>query len=363
MQRISGVFQHYAWGDLEFIPRLAGFAPDGRPWAEWWFGTHPLAAAHTVGDDGTAARPLRDVVGELPYLLKIIAAAEPLSLQTHPDADRARAGFDLEQLNGPAIDDPARLFRDASAKPEILCALESFEVLCGIRPIGESVVMLRAMRASVADQLADLIAGPGIADGLRAVFIEQRFDPSEIGEMCRTRTDLDPVVGAVAALADRYPYDPALAAALLLNHRVLAPGDAIFLGAGNLHAYLRGSGVELMGSSDNVLRAGFTTKHVDPAALLDALDTTALDEPVIRPVALGIGPGLVEYPTPTPDWRLRRIELDGETSVRSEGPSILLCAAGATNRLRVGQAAVLEAGERCDISGRATIYWAAGLVP
>lgn len=171
----------------------------------------------------------------------------------------------------------------------------------------------------------------------------------------------DPVTGAIADLAERYPNDPALPAALLLNHRVLRPGEAIFLGPGNLHAYLRGWGVELMDPSDNVLRAGFTTKHVDPVALLDILDTRPLPDPVIR--AAPIAAGLIEYPTPTANWRLRRIDLDGEFHVDVEAVGVLLCVHGTCSELPVGRAAAVTPGEKLVLHGQATIYWATGRLP
>ena len=118
MQLVHGVVQHYAWGDTEAIPAVLGVAPDGQPWAELWLGTHP-GAPSTI--DGGAL--LRDTSGELPYLLKLLAAAEPLSLQTHPDTATAAIGFARENEQGIALDDPIRVYRDANAKPELLCAL------------------------------------------------------------------------------------------------------------------------------------------------------------------------------------------------------------------------------------------------
>ncbi len=142
MRSLAGVVQHYAWGDPAALPRILGQPADGRPWAEWWLGTHPAAPSHL---DGGAS--LSSVAGELPYLLKLLAAAAPLSLQTHPDAPTALAGFDREQSAGIALDDPRRVYRDPFAKPELLCALTPFDTLCGFRPPATPRLLLHRLGA------------------------------------------------------------------------------------------------------------------------------------------------------------------------------------------------------------------------
>lgn len=260
MQRIEGVVQHYAWGDPTFIPRLLGVEPDGTPWAELWLGTHPSGPTRLA--DGT---PLADSTGPLPYLLKVLAAAEPLSMQTHPDAEQARAGF-------------ARgIYPDDQPKPELLCALTPFEALCGVRPVEATCSLLTEL--GIGDgELANVLAadGPGAAvEGLYRATI----DPGPIVDACRTSDR--PEARWVRRLDHRYPGDPSVAVALLLHHVVLAPGQALRLDAGQLHAYLRGAGIELMGASDNVVRAGLTVKPVDVEELLRIAVTTPLDRPVL----------------------------------------------------------------------------------
>ena len=254
-----GVVQHYAWGDEDFIPRLLGRPADGRPWAELWLGTHP--SGETTFADG---RPLRDVTGELPYLLKVLAAGGPLSLQAHPTAEQA-------------VDGHARgVFADPHAKPELLCALTRFEALCGIRPPERTVELLdelgaRELRAVVASD------GPGVA--LHALY-QGRLDAAPAVAAC-TASDR-PEARLVRQLAALYPGDASVAVTLLLNHVVLQPGQALHLTAGNLHAYIEGAGIELMGASDNVVRGGLTVKHVDVDELLAVVDPEPLAEPVAR---------------------------------------------------------------------------------
>ncbi len=260
MQRVVGVVQHYAWGDPAFIPDLLGIEPDGRPWAELWLGTH--ANGPTTFDDGT---PLSDVSGPIPYLLKVLACSEPLSLQTHPDADQARRGFD------------AGIFPDAKPKPELLCALTRFEALCGIRPIDASLALFDDLGLDVWSRVL-ATDGPGaVLSGL----YRRELDRGSVIAACSHSSR--PEAALVRKLAAMYPDDPSVAATLLLNHVVLGPGEAIRLDAGTLHAYLHGAGIELMGPSDNVVRGGLTTKPVDVDLLLATVDPTPLPDPRLPP--------------------------------------------------------------------------------
>ena len=258
---VTGVVQRYPWGDTTFIPELLHRTADGRPWAELWLGTHPNGP--TLLGDGT---PLRSHTDDLPYLLKILAAAEPLSLQVHPNAEQARDGF-------------ARgIYPDNRAKPELLVALTPFDALCGIRPIAQSLTVLAAIGA---DSLATTLRNDGIAATIEGLY-RGRLDPGSTIAAC-ARSDRQEAQ-LVRRLATRYPDDPSLAVTLLLNRVMLRPGQALHLTAGNLHAYLSGAGIELMGASDNVVRGGLTVKHVDVDELLRVLDPTPLAQPVMSAV-------------------------------------------------------------------------------
>jgi mannose-6-phosphate isomerase len=255
---ITGVVQHYAWGDPDFIPRLLGREPDGRPWAELWLGTHASGPSRLA--DG---RALAELSGALPYLLKVLAAAQPLSLQTHPGAEQARAGYQTG------------VYEDPYAKPEVLCALTRFEAFCGVRPVDETVALLEELGL---DRLASAFEAAGVRDTIRALF-GGRVPLAQVVEACAA--DDRPEARWVTELAARYPGDPSVVVTLLLNYVQLEPGEALQLGPGNLHAYLSGAGVELMGASDNVVRGGLTSKHVDVDLLLDVMDPTPLLDPVM----------------------------------------------------------------------------------
>jgi len=257
--RLHGTVQHYDWGDRRFLPDLLGVEPDHRPWAEFWLGTHP--SGPTRLDDGST---LRDLIGELPYLLKVVSAAEPLSLQAHPNTEQA-------------VDGHSRgIFPDPHAKPELLCALTPFEALCGLRPDDRTEALLNEIGAT---ELAAAVARRGAGVVLHGLY-RGSIDPRPAIEACKGNRR--PEADWVTRLDGLYPDEPSVAATLLLNHVTLEPGDALHLTAGNLHAYLRGSGVELMGASDNVLRGGLTRKHVDVDGLLAILDTRPLPQPVMQ---------------------------------------------------------------------------------
>jgi mannose-6-phosphate isomerase len=255
---VEGVVHHYEWGDHEFIPALLGVPGRGRPWAELWLGTHPRGPSTL--DDGS---PLVDRTGELPYLLKVLSAAQPLSLQAHPSPAQARAGFE----NG--------VFADPFPKPELFVALTHFEALCGVRPVDATVDLLHAVGAPA---MAEKVASLGADAAIRSLYTGD-LDAAPFVDVCRGRHEPEAVW--VQRLDRIYPGDPSVAVALLLNHVVLVRGEALHLTAGNLHAYLCGSGIELMRASDNVVRGGLTTKDVDVDLLLEIVDLTPQDPPTM----------------------------------------------------------------------------------
>ncbi len=263
MQRVEGVVQHYAWGDTEFIPRMLGVEPDGRPWAELWLGTHPNGPSLLASGE-----PLVELTGDLPYLLKVLAADEPLSLQTHPDAAQARDGF----VRG--------VFPSAEPKPELIVALTRFEAFCGVRPVEATLALLRQLgdERPGTEQLERVLTADGPGAALEALY-RGSVESLQVIDSC-TESDRPEAVW-VCTLADRYPGDPSVVATLLLNYVVLQPGQALRLDPGNLHTYLHGAGIELMGASDNVVRGGLTVKPVDVEELLRVVDPTPLPDPVL----------------------------------------------------------------------------------
>jgi mannose-6-phosphate isomerase len=341
----------YAWGSRTVIAELLGEpVPAPHPQAELWLGAHPGDPSHLASGTSLAgaiaAEPARLLgaaraerwAGTLPFLLKVLAADEPLSLQAHPSLEQARSGFAAEDAARVARDAPDRNYRDANHKPELICALTPFDALVGFREPAATVDLLHALDVPDLSAHVMLLAAQPDADGLRALFTTwitlpaatlRALVPAAADAAVKLAGDPGPwqaEARTILELAERYPGDAGVLAAMLLNRVTLAPGEALFLPAGNLHAYLSGAGVEIMANSDNVLRGGLTPKHVDVPELLRVLDFHAAPPPVLTARPDG---DWARYATPSEEFRLRRAEPRGEIGIPDEGPRILLCTSGA----------------------------------
>ena len=280
MRRLHHTSRDYDWGSPDDIPRFLGEFADGRPVAEVWMGTHPLGASTIGTDDGEVS--LTTLAGELPFMLKLLAASRPLSIQVHPNAQQAKAGFAREEEAGVPIDAPHRVYRDANHKPEMVYALTAFDTLVGFRPTAEILRILAAIESPLATSLAERLNDrPGFDGIVRVVetLLDEKPDVSEIDRVvasCRDLAaqgiDVKRAYATAVEIAEHHPGDVGVVISLLLKRLTLQPGEAAFLGAGIIHAHLRGMCLEVMVSSDNVLRAGLTSKHLDPGGLVDCLD-------------------------------------------------------------------------------------------
>ncbi|MCL2541982.1 MAG: mannose-6-phosphate isomerase, class I [Nocardioidaceae bacterium] len=271
--------QGYDWGSTDGIPLFRRSAADGAPLAEVWMGTHPLGPAQIETPDGR--RPLSDVAGELPFMMKILSAAQPLSIQVHPQAARARSGYAEEEAAGVPLDAPHRVYKDPSPKPEMVYALSTFDTLVGFRPTAEILRVLSPIENPTIQSLtAYLRRNPGfrgIVNTLRRLLDEPPAvaEIHDVVEQCGRALDLGIDVKRAYAtalmIAEHFPDDVGVLISLMLNRLTLQPGEAAYLEAGIIHAHLSGMCLEVMVSSDNVLRAGLTTKHVAPAELVRCL--------------------------------------------------------------------------------------------
>ena len=340
---LENQIQPYAWGSRSFIQDLVGLEP-GEPAAELWMGAHPQAPSRL--SDG---RTLAEVEPDLPFLMKVLAAAAPLSLQAHPSREQAAAGYAREEAAGIDRAAPERHYRDRNHKPELMVGLEDFSALAGFREPAATWAYVEALDwpalSAVFEPLSD-----GGSDALRGVFtavMGGAVKPEDIEHVAGRAAALaapDHTADAsgphlphalearwTAALARTYPGDPGVVAALMLNVLVLHPLEGLFLPSGVLHAYLRGAGIEIMASSDNVLRGGLTPKHVDVAELLDVLSFAP--QPPRRVAAQDLGGGLHLYPVPVDDFALHRVDLDGLEAAPLEvpvaGPCLVLAIEGA----------------------------------
>lgn len=351
MMLVRGQAQHYDWGDEQAIPDMLGVSPDGRPWAEFWWGTH-VGAPSTVGD-GPVQQLLSTVTGPLPYLVKLLAAARPLSLQLHPNAVQAAAGFAREQAQGLPLDHPNRTYRDPWPKPELLCALTRFEAVCGMAPASVITTRLERLGSAAWDLRRHLDTG-----GPRAVMSWLLHHRPALDELTSAAREIDEAWAHwLVTLASQYPGDPAVGALPLLNHVVLEPGEALFLGAGHVHAYLRGVGVEVMGASDNVVRGGLTSKYVDADALIALMRTNALPNPVMRPNMERFGDALIaRYPTPEAPFLTEHWAIDGTVEIACQGPELWWCASGDITALHQGDCMLVQDGETVSLQGCGEVF-------
>jgi mannose-6-phosphate isomerase len=347
--------------------------PDGRPVAEAWFGAH--TSAPSLVEAGAGARGLDQVIAadpagllgqdiasrfadRLPYLLKIIAADAPLSLQVHPDIEHAREGFARETEGGVAISAAERNYRDANHKPELVYALTRLDAMVGFRAPRRAAELLRDLDSPLAADLHALLTVDQTSTGVRAAFEwllrpdtrPSAADVAKFADACArrleegspsTRTDR-----TVVRLAAAYPGDPGAVTSVLLNPVTLQPGEALFVPTGTVHAYLSGVGVEIMANSDNVLRAGLTHKHVDVDELLLNVDCVAAPPIRIAPERSFTSTSTFYAPVEDFELSVTRLLDDSPTHVPGRGPRIMICLEGAAELTTArGETWTLAAGQ------------------
>ncbi|MEU6605172.1 mannose-6-phosphate isomerase, class I [Streptomyces shenzhenensis] len=377
MDRLDNTIRPYAWGSATAIPKLLGVEPTGEPQAEMWMGAHPGAPSRTARGtlvDVIDADPKRELGPEavtkfgphLPFLLKILAAGAPLSLQVHPDLAQARHGYADEERRGIPVDAPHRNYRDANHKPELICALTEFDGLCGFRDPLRAADLLDGLGVDSLKPYVDLLhAHPedaALREVLTAILTADRDEMAHtVAQAATACARLGGDHAPYAGIAHHYPGDPGVIAAMLLNHVRLQPGEALFLGAGIPHAYLSGLGVEIMANSDNVLRCGLTPKHVDVPELLRIVRFEPGDPGVLRPEASPDGEEV--YETPIDEFRLSRYVLPAGGIARDltlPTPQILLCTAGSVrageHELTPGRSVFVPAAEKAEVSGTGTLF-------
>ncbi|MBW2542837.1 MAG: mannose-6-phosphate isomerase, class I [Deltaproteobacteria bacterium] len=383
--------REYAWGSRNAIAELLGQPiPAPRPQAEIWMGDHPSdpSRARCRGDwillpdllrespaeilgESAAAR----FDGELPFLFKVLAAARPLSIQAHPNREQAREGFERENAAGIALAARERNYPDPHPKSELICALSPFSALCGFRPIAEIARVFRELQVEAFETEVDALERDADAAALGRFFsavwnargdrLTRAIDQAV--KRAERRSD-DPAARWMTALAALYPGDAGVLAPLFLNLVALAPGEGMYLGAGQLHSYLEGVGIEIMGNSDNVLRGGLTTKHVDVPELCQVLRFEPGEPEVLLPREAS--PGERVFKTPSDEFELAVLQVRAGTpwqSARSRGVEILLSVAGDVTVAdrTAGESFKLEHGasvlipdsvDRYELAGEGVVY-------
>lgn len=377
--RIGNTPRDYAWGSTTAIAGLLGTAPSGEPEAELWLGAHPGSPAVIADPSQTGGAPdlaawtaadpqtslgRRDA--HLPYLLKVLAAAGPLSLQAHPSSEQAEEGFARENAAGIPLDSPERNYKDPFHKPELIYALsDTFDALCGFRDVQRSAALFSSIAETAADGERTVIAAfAGTLTGEPATVLREATewllggDPAVgelVGAVVATAIGIEPdpsgddlavAADTVRILAEAFPGDPGIVLALLLNRVTLRPGEVLYLPAGNIHAYLRGLGIELMAASDNVLRGGLTPKRIDVPELVSILDFRPI---VAAPMAAEHpAPGVEVFRPDVPDFALDRVLVGGKTPsarIQLPGAAIAICTSGAVELAGKHGASALRRGE------------------
>jgi mannose-6-phosphate isomerase len=373
MLRLENPIQNYAWGSRTAIASLLGkTSPSKQPEAELWMGAHekapslvlpsrePLSRLIEREPEAMLGSALIERYGtRLPFLFKVLAAETPLSLQAHPTLAQAQAGFAAEEARGVALDSPVRNYKDANHKPELLCALTPFWALCGFRKIEDTLTLFRALNLPHISFLVDILEALPNDAGLSQLFTTLlALSPERRAELARETLDRCTLLSAIdgpfqhefswaVRIGVLYPGDIGIVSALLLNLVKLTPGEAIYLPAGNLHAYLEGMGVEIMANSDNVLRGGLTPKHVDNRELLRVLRFSAGPVGVLRGE---MQDSARVYRTPAAEFELQSFQLlpgESPSVLDRRGPEILLC--------QQGQVTVEGANERHELSRGQTL--------
>lgn len=360
MHRLRNGVQNYDWGSTEAIQQFVGNRRTEVPVAEMWIGTHPLKPSTAVDAEGNE-KPLTDIAGDLPFMVKFLAAERPLSLQVHPSRSMAEIGFAKEEEAGVPLDSPDRVYKDRNHKPEMVYALTTFDSLIGFRPTAEILRVLGPLNTPLSQRLADdLRADPGFASIVRRLewLLTAGIEPAEVHQIigaCRTLAslgmDIKRAYATAVEIAEHHPDDIGVVISLMLNRMTLQPGEAAYLETGVIHAHLRGLCLEVMATSDNVLRAGLTNKHIDTAGLVACLasgmarvarvtpDFLDYDTEVFSPAGGGFALAVTQISAAAPE---------GVELVRADG-SLLVCTGGEVT-------VMTEAGERVTLGRGEALY-------
>jgi mannose-6-phosphate isomerase len=399
--KLKNAIKNYDWGSADWIPALLGQKNISRvPWAELWMGVNPSAPSRAELPDGESGPLLSELIdrekeaflgreiaqkyGALPFLLKILAAEKPLSIQAHPNLRQARDGFEKENLKGVPLDAPNRNYRDPHDKPEIICALSHFGALCGFRDAREICFLIETLSMEsegilkqgfeklilalkrrdvnpLKDFLSTLFGMSGEWLETLGPFLKKRQEQFE-----RDFQEYKNELALCVYLSEFFPKDHGILAPLYMNTIELAPGEAMYVPPGILHSYMKGMGIELMADSDNVLRGGLSSKHTDTVELLAALEFSQFKPEIMKlpdPVSFRF-----TYPAPIGDFSLSVTHGLGTAVPYNEtGPSILIVTAGT---LIINQSTVLETGESAfipplkslEFSGTFTAYLASAKI-
>ena len=385
VRRMENPVMAYAWGSREAIAALQGRPAAAASEAELWMGAHPSAPSQLSGAGNLDALIAADPVGvlgkdcverfgaRLPFLLKVLAAEQSLSLQVHPNNEQARRGYAAEDAAGVDLAAPNRWYRDPFAKPEMLVALTDFEVLAGFRPADEAAAVLGGVGIDRLDPLIEALrSGTPTGEVFLQLIEWPAHDRAALVSEVAAAFDGGVIGSWVARLAAKYPADPGVVGFLLLNYLTLRPWQGLYIAPGQIHGYLRGTGVEILGGSDNVIRGGLTPKPVSVSELRAILAIEAAVPAVIELEPLSpLASGEQVWPTARPEFELRRKQVGAPGAparehLASGGPAVLLCLEGklqicdrdGTLTIGPGESAFAFAGTELEVGGTGVLVQA-----
>lgn len=348
-RKIYNTPQNYAWGSMTLIPDFMKTLRTGQPQAEVWFGTHQASTASYYDDDELISNDV-----ELPFMLKVLAAEKPLSLQVHPSKEQAEVGFVKENLANVARNAYTRNYKDDNHKPEMIISLsDEFYALCGFQPIESSITVIEELMSHVEysdfhnalDEVKSLLKRN---EDLKVIV--ERLLTEEIGVLCAAAitdamahyhidTTSTPAMKILHEVTSAFPQDEGLSVVLLMNSIILKRGEALFLPAGNIHAYIKGLGVEVMANSDNVLRGGLTNKYIDIDELIKVLDTSIMKDVLLQPEEKN---GIKTY-TPIQDFTV--IDAQGKVEINLHNQNTICLAISGGDITIENESMSVEQGE------------------
>ncbi|MPW30835.1 mannose-6-phosphate isomerase, class I [Agarivorans sp. B2Z047] len=378
--KLNNVIQHYPWGSKQSISELFGIKnPNGQPQAEIWMGAHPRGCSRVAetgqllsdvlsqNSKGMFGEYTQSRFGELPYLFKVLAAEIPLSIQVHPSKKKAQLGFARENQLGISLDASNRNYKDPNHKPELIYALTFYKAMNGFRPTSQIVALFREAEISVLYTEILALENTPSSEGLKAFFIAVMTLNGErkqlaLGQLYsayerRPKTALGrEALQYSKGFKQHYADDIGLFSPLMLNTVELAPGEAMFLHAETPHAYIEGTGLEIMANSDNVLRGGLTHKFIDVPELIDntRFETTEIESIKLKPI---VKEDKLSFPIPVDDFGFDILfvdEVSNQQYLRSA--EILFCVDGEVSISTTESQLVLRTGESVFISNDAGKY-------
>ncbi|WMP07284.1 mannose-6-phosphate isomerase, class I [Vibrio parahaemolyticus] len=378
--KLDNTIQNYSWGSHTSIHDLFGIDnPTNEPQAEIWMGTHPNGCSKLAD----TKQLLSDVInqnktqslgnyttarfGELPFLFKVLAAESPLSIQVHPSKHKAEIGFARENEQGIPLDAANRNYKDPNHKPELVYALTFYKAMNGFRPIEKILSLFEQTNiTALGSEINKLKATPN-SDGLRVFFsaimsLEGDRKQQALNELyaslerpAKTAMARE-AYGYIKDFRQHYADDIGLFSPLMLNTIELAPGEAMFLHAETPHAYVQGTGLEIMANSDNVLRAGLTPKYIDVTELIDNTIFNPIDPKQIK-LAPVHKEDKLSYPIPVDDFGFEVITVKESATIQFvRSAEILFCIEGEITVSNQDVHITLKAGESVFVSNMSLSY-------